>query len=91
LYKKSYSKLHSDPYLRCLESDEAKRVMQKIYDEDCGNHVGGRSFAHKVINQGCYWPKMFDDAKEYVKKCLQYQRLALSSNIPNEDHTLRSP
>ena len=27
LYKRSYSRLHSDPYLRCLELEEARSVM----------------------------------------------------------------
>jgi len=68
-YKKSYSKLHCKPYLRYLGPDEAKKVMQEIHDDDCGNHAGDRSFTHKVINQGYYWHKMFHDAKKYVKKC----------------------
>jgi len=67
LYKKSYSKLHSDPYLRCLGPDKAKKVMQEIHDGDYGNHAGGQSLSHKAINQGCYWPKTFHDAKEYLK------------------------
>ena len=32
LYKKYYSKLHVDPYLRCLKPDETRRVMQEIHD-----------------------------------------------------------
>jgi len=56
LYKKSYSSLHPDLYLRCLGPDETRRVMQEIHDGDCGNHTGGRSLAYKVINQGYYWP-----------------------------------
>jgi len=44
--------------------------MQEIHDGNCENHSGGHSFAHKVINRGYYWPKMFGDAKDYVKKCL---------------------
>jgi len=48
LYKKFYSKLHSDPYLRCLGPEEAERVMQEIHDGDFGNHEGDRS--HKDIN-----------------------------------------
>ena len=47
LYKKSYSKLYVDPYLRCLRPDETQRVMQKIHDSDCGNHSEGCSLAHK--------------------------------------------
>ena len=70
LYKKSCSKLHVDPYLRCLRPDEAQRVMQEVHDGDCENHLGDRSLAHKVISQGCYWPKMFDDVKDYMKKML---------------------
>ena len=53
MYKKSYSKLHSNPYLRCcLRPDEAKKVMQEIHDGDYKNHVGGRSLTHKAINHG---------------------------------------
>ena len=36
----SYSKLHSDQYLRHLILEEARRVMQWIYVGDCGNHAG---------------------------------------------------
>ena len=50
LYKQSYTKLNSDHYLRCLEPDEAKKVMQEIHDDNCGNHAGGRFFTHKAIN-----------------------------------------
>ena len=65
--------------------------MWAIHDDDCGNHAGGRSLAHKAINQGYYWPKMFKDAKEYVKKYPQCQRFAPSSNKPSVDlHALRS-
>ena len=56
IYKKSYSRFHSDPYLRCLRPGEARRVIQEIHDDDCRNHAGGRSLTHKVINQGYYWP-----------------------------------
>ena len=40
--------------LRCLRQDEAKRVIQEIHDGDCENHAGGRSLAHKAINQEYY-------------------------------------
>jgi len=86
LYKKSYPNLLSDLYLRCLGPDEAKIVMQEIHDGNCGNHVGGRSLPTKH-NQGYYWTKMFNDT-EYVKKCPQCQRFALSSSRPSADlHT----
>ena len=89
LYKKSYSKLHVDPYLRCLGLDKTREVMQEIHGGYCRKHSGGRSLAHKVINQGYYWLKIFNDAKNYVKKCSQCQRFAPASNRPSTDlHTL---
>jgi len=66
--------------------------MQEIHDDNCGNHASGRSLAHKVINQGYYWPKMFEDVKGYVKKCPQCKRFAPASNRLSTDcHTLRIP
>jgi len=63
--------------------------MREIHDGDCGNHAGGCSLAHKVINQGYYWPKMFSDAKDYMKRCPQCPRFALASNRPSTVlHTL---
>jgi len=56
LYKKFYSRFHPDSYLRCFGPEEVRKVMQEIHDGDCGNHAGGRSLTHKVINQGYYWP-----------------------------------
>jgi len=55
--------------MRRLGQEKAQRVIQETYDGDYRNHVGGRSLAHKVINQGYYWSKMFEDAKNYVRKC----------------------
>jgi len=39
-------------------------VMQEIHDGDYENHAGGYPLAYKVINQGYYWPKMFNDAND---------------------------
>jgi len=89
LFKKSYFRLLFDPYLRCLGPEEARKVMQGIHNDDCGDHLEGRSLAHKVINQGYYLPKMFDDA---MWRCPQCQRFTLASNRPSTDlHTLRNP
>ncbi|XP_074277845.1 uncharacterized protein LOC141601456 [Silene latifolia] len=41
LFKRS----QAGPYLRCLQPDEAKQVLQEINDGHCGNHKGGKSLA----------------------------------------------
>jgi len=42
---------------------------QEIHDNNYENHAGERPLAHKAINQGYYWTKMIEDAKDYVKRC----------------------
>ena len=77
LYKRGFSQ----PYLRCLASDEANYVLREIHEEACGNHLGARSLVHKVVRAGYYWPNMQADAKAYVKVCDQCQQF---SNIPRQ-------
>jgi len=94
LYKMPYHKSQTctDPLLRCLGPEEAEVVLREIHEGDCGNHSGGRSLAHKVLSQGYYWPRLHEQAKEYVKKCRKCQLFAPSPHQPaTELNTLRSP
>ena len=75
LYKRGFSQ----PYLRCLAPDKANYVLREVHEGACGNHLGARSFIHKVIRAGYYWPTVQANAKAYVKVCDQCQRF---SNIP---------
>jgi len=55
--------------LRCLEKSEAERVLQELHDGPVGRHFGGDTTAHKILHVGYYWPTLFKDAHEYVRKC----------------------
>ena len=72
LYKRGYA----EPFLRCLDPDEASYVLREIHKGVCGNHSGGRSLAKKCVRQGYYWPTMERDATELVRKCDKCQRYA---------------
>ena len=50
LYKRGFSQ----PYLRCLASDEANYVLREVHEGACGNHSGARSLVHKVVCAGYY-------------------------------------
>ena len=54
------------PYLRCLDAEEARYVLEEIHEGVCGNHTAGRSLAHKVTRQGYYWPNLSKDAREFA-------------------------
>eukprot|EP00253_Pinus_taeda_P016073 PITA_16073 len=59
--------------LRCLEKQEAQRVLQELHDGPAGGHFGADTTAHKIIHAGYYWPTLFRDAHEYVRKCQNCQ------------------
>ena len=65
LYKRGFSM----PYLKCVDEDEAKYILEEIHGGVCGDHVGPRSLVSKVIWTGYFWPTMQTDAVELVKRC----------------------
>ena len=42
------------PYLRCVEEDEAKYILEEVQEEICGDHIGLRSLVSKIIKTGYY-------------------------------------
>ena len=65
LYKRSFS----GPYLLCIHPEVVKLVLEELHEGICGSHMGGRSLSHRALTQGYWWPKMQQDALDYVKKC----------------------
>ncbi|KAK3043471.1 hypothetical protein RJ639_002050 [Escallonia herrerae] len=78
LYKKSFSL----PYLKCLTPKEADYALQEVHEGICGQHLGGRNLAHKILRQGYYWPGMQRDAIKFTKRYDQYQKFAPLTHTP---------
>ena len=78
LYKRSFS----GPYLLCIHPEMIESLLEELHEGICESHTGGRSLAHRAITQGYWWPNMQREAQEYVKKCDQCQRFALSIHQP---------
>ena len=64
LYKKGFSM----PYLKYVDDDKAKYILEEIHEGICGDHAGPRSLVSKVIRTGYFWPTMQVDALELIKK-----------------------
>ena len=45
LYKRGFSM----PYLKCVDEEEAKYILEEIHEKICGDHVSPRSLVSKVI------------------------------------------
>eukprot|EP00253_Pinus_taeda_P010379 PITA_10379 len=69
LFRQNYDSI----LLRCLEKPEAQKVLQELHDGPAGGHFGADTTAHKIIHAGYYWPTLFRDTHEYVRKCRSCQ------------------
>jgi hypothetical protein len=60
--------------MRCLEKDEAEKVLLELHAGEAGGHFGGDTTAHKVLRAGYYWPTLFRDAHALCRKCTICQK-----------------
>ena len=59
----------------CVQEYEITEILKAWHDESCGGHFVDKRTAYKIILLGYYWPSLFKDAKEYVKRCDSCQRM----------------
>ena len=86
LYKRGFSM----PYLKCMDEEEAKYILEEIHKAVCRDHVGPRSLVSKVIRTGYFWPIMQVDVRELIKKCDKCQRFGNIQRLPTEKLTMIS-
>ena len=60
---------------RCVREDEMPDIVKAFHDEPCGEHFAKKRTAYKILSLGYYWPSLFKDTKEYVKRCDSCQRV----------------
>ncbi|XP_030949853.1 uncharacterized protein LOC115973743 [Quercus lobata] len=65
LYKRGYSQ----PYLRCVEKEEARYILEEVHGGICGDHTGAKSLVRKIMRAGYFWPTMQRDAADFVRTC----------------------
>nr|GFB25721.1 reverse transcriptase domain-containing protein [Tanacetum cinerariifolium] len=73
-----------DPYLfrncadqiirRCVAGKEANDILNACHSGPTGGHYGANYTAKKVFDSGFYWPSIYKDAFELVKRCDSCQR-----------------
>jgi ribonuclease HI len=88
LYRRSYEGVH----LRCVDKEEAEKLIKEVHQGVCGPHMNGRMLAKKIVRLGFYWVTMEADCIEHAKKCHQCQ---IHSNLnhlpPKELYNMTSP
>ena len=72
------------PYLKCVDEEEAKYILEEIHERVYGDYIGPRSLISKVIRIGYFWPTMQVDIREIVKKCDKCQKFGNVQCPPTE-------
>nr|XP_023905140.1 uncharacterized protein LOC112016914 [Quercus suber] len=54
LYKRGFSM----PYLKCVDEEEARYILEEVHEGVCRDHAGPRALANKIIRTGYFWPTM---------------------------------
>ena len=60
-------------------------MLSELHEGICGNHLSGRTLAHKAHAQGYYWQTMKSDTTDYVRKCDRCQQQAPILRSPAQD------
>ena len=83
LYKRGFSM----SYMKCVNDDKAKYILEEMHEGICGDHTGPKSLISKVIRTGYFWPTMQVDALELVKKCDKCQQFGNVQRLPTKRMT----
>ncbi|XP_073222348.1 uncharacterized protein [Cicer arietinum] len=73
---------------RCVPEEEQEKASWHNHDSDYGGHFSGNRTAAKVLQPRLFWPLLFKDAFNYVKKCNRCQR---TGNISKRDEMPQNP
>ncbi|XP_074347099.1 uncharacterized protein LOC141685922 [Apium graveolens] len=58
----------TEPLLRCLSPEEVDQAILEVHTGICGEHIGGKNLALKIMRHGMYWPILRKDCEGYVRK-----------------------
>ena len=53
----------------CLTHEEAEVVLNDFHGGVCGGHLSGISIAQNILRVGYFWPSIFKDCIDAVKRC----------------------
>ena len=81
--------------LKCVDEIESKKILRDMHEGVCGGHYMAKTTAHKILRSGFWWPTLFKDTHEFVKKCDACQifggKLKISGNLPLRPMEVQTP
>jgi hypothetical protein len=62
--------------LRCLDPQQAQKVIFDFHSGLCGGHHFWKTTAHKILRAGYYWPTLFPDVCREIRACIKCQKFS---------------
>ena len=60
---------------RCVAKDDIYEILKAAHDGPCGGNFADKRIGHNVLQMGYYWPSIFCDAWDYIRRCDNCQRM----------------
>ncbi|KAA3467800.1 RNA-directed DNA polymerase (Reverse transcriptase), Ribonuclease H [Gossypium australe] len=78
--------------LRCVDTVEAKKILEEVHEGVCGTHANGFTMARQIMRFGYYWSTMEADCISFAKKCRKCHIYGDKIHIPHSTfHVMTSP
>jgi hypothetical protein len=68
--------------LRCVNKEEAKKILEELHSRYCGGHFVARTAAHKILRAGFYWPTLFLDTHQHIRSFQPCQYFSNKPKLP---------
>lgn len=72
--------------LKCIDHERSKSLLKEMHQGVCGGHYMAKTTDHKILSFGFWWPTVFKDTHQFVRKCDACQRFArklkFNGNLP---------
>jgi hypothetical protein len=62
--------------LRCLDPQEAQKIMFDFHDSLCGGHHFWKTTAYKILRADYFWPSLFTDVCAKIRACVKCQKFS---------------
>ena len=78
-----YKRMATGVHLRCVDKDEAQKLIEVVHKGVYRAHMNGTVLAKKIAHQGYFWLTMETDCVKFVKKCHNCQVYSDVSHLPS--------
>jgi hypothetical protein len=68
--------------LRCVDDVESKNLVDELHGGFCCGHFAAKNTTNKILRARYYWPTIFSNVHQFVRKCEPCQLFIGKKNLP---------